>query len=76
MKSIMNVEEKDVDVAKWDAIDELTMDFVAKLKDIGLGGAGIPEGELLDVAKSVLEVVIPVVEEKTGEEFTYVDCDM
>lgn len=76
MKMTTNVANKKENAEMWDAIDELTMDYVAKLKDIGIGGAGIPEGELLDLAKSVLEVVIPVVEEKTGKEFTYVDCNM
>lgn len=76
MKKTTNVARKKENAEMWDAIDELTMDYVAKLKEIGLGGNGIPEGELLDLAKSVLEVVIPVVEENTGEEFEFVDCDM
>lgn len=76
MKTIQTVELKKQNAEMWDSIDELTMDFVAKMNAIGLSGKGIPEGRLLDISKSVLEAVIPVIEKELQEEFTYVDCDM
>lgn len=76
MKTITDVNQKKENAEMWDSIDELTMTYIQNLKQIGIGGKRIPEHVLLDMAKNVLEVAVPLVEQTTGEEFEYVDCDM
>lgn len=75
MKKIQAVDMKKKNVEMWDEIDALTMKFVQDLQDAGLGGQHLDNDEMLDTAKTILDLIVPVVEDSTGNEFVYVDCD-